>query len=104
MPAAAFAVRGRARAVASWLNLVERLVVGADDQGVRRGTHGSVQQLEGRSATGRAVRGPCWAAPTVTRRNAGGLRHVLPSDDIAPSQPAAEVSPLVSEGPVGVLR
>jgi hypothetical protein len=32
MPAAAFAVRGRARAVWSWLNLVERLGFGADDQ------------------------------------------------------------------------
>ena len=31
MPAA-FAVSGRARAVASWLNLVERLVVGADEE------------------------------------------------------------------------
>jgi hypothetical protein len=32
MPTAAFAVSGHARAVSSWLNLVERLVVEADDQ------------------------------------------------------------------------
>jgi hypothetical protein len=32
MPAAAVAVSDHARAVSSWLNLVERLVVGADDQ------------------------------------------------------------------------
>jgi hypothetical protein len=31
MPAAAFAVSGRAHAVRSWLTLVERLVCGADD-------------------------------------------------------------------------
>ena len=31
MPTAAVAVNGHARAVSSWLNPVERLVVGADD-------------------------------------------------------------------------
>jgi hypothetical protein len=47
MPAAAVAVSGRARVVSSWLNLVERLVFGAGDHWLRRGTHRSVQELEG---------------------------------------------------------
>jgi hypothetical protein len=32
MPGAAVAVSGRAHAVSSWLNLMERLVFGTDDQ------------------------------------------------------------------------
>jgi len=67
MPAAAFAVSGHARAVSLWLNLVERLVVGADDQlaaawhpSRRPGAGGVGPRL------GRAVWGPSWAAPTVT--------------------------------------
>jgi hypothetical protein len=65
MPAA-FAVSGRARAVLSWLNLVERLVSEPTTKWLRRGTHRSVQELEGRSATGSSGAGPSSAAPTVT--------------------------------------
>ena len=58
MSAAAVAVSGRARVVSSWPNLVERLVVGADEEiGGGVAPIAASQQLEGRSATGRAVRG-----------------------------------------------
>jgi hypothetical protein len=104
MSAPTFAVSGHARAVASWLNLVERLVVGADDQ-LAAAWHSSQRPAAGGSMRDwESCAGPSSATPTVTRRNAGGLRHVLPSEDIGPSQPAAEVSALVSEGAVGALR
>jgi hypothetical protein len=76
MPAAAVAVSGHGRAVSSWLNLVERLGVGADDQ-LAAAWHPSQ-----RPAAGGSIRdwesgaGPFSAAPTVPRRNAGGFRHV----------------------------
>jgi hypothetical protein len=67
MPAAAVAVSGRAGAVSSRPNLVERLVAGADDQTAAAwhpspcpGAGGGEPRL------GRAVLGPSWAAPTVT--------------------------------------
>jgi hypothetical protein len=59
MPAAV-AVSGRARVVSAWLNLVERLGCGTDDQLAAAWPHRSVQELEGRSATGPAVRGRRW--------------------------------------------
>jgi len=101
----AVAVSGHGRAVSSWPNLVVRLGVGADDQ-LAAAWHPIAVSRSWRvdRRLGRAVRGPSSAAPTVTRRNAGGLRHVLPSEDIGPSQSAAEVSALGSEGAVGALR
>jgi hypothetical protein len=76
MPAAA-AVSGHARAVSSWLSLVERLGVGADANWPQPGTHPSVQKLK------RWIRdwvelcgGPSSAAPPVPRRNAAGLLRV----------------------------
>jgi hypothetical protein len=76
MPATAVAVSGRARAVSAWLNLVARLVVGADDQLT------DAWQPSQRPSAGGAIRhwssgaGPSSAAPTVPRRNADGLPHV----------------------------
>ena len=74
MPAAAFAVSGRARAMSSRLNLVERLAVEADDQ-MATAWHPSQPPRTGGSIRerGRGYRGPSWAAPTATRRDAGGL-------------------------------
>jgi hypothetical protein len=51
MPAAAVAVSGRARTASLWLNLVERLGSEPTTKWLRRGTHRSVQELDGRSAT-----------------------------------------------------
>ena len=81
MPAA-FAVCGHAHAVSSWLNLVERLVVGADDQ-LAAAWHPSQRPAAGGSIRDwESCAGPSWAAPIVTRRTAGGFRHVFPSEDI----------------------
>jgi hypothetical protein len=66
MPAAAVAVSGGARAVWSWLNLVERLGFGADDQ------LAAAWQPSQRPGAGGSIRGwvQLWgavlAAPTVT--------------------------------------
>jgi hypothetical protein len=58
MPAAAVAVSGRARALSSWLNLVERLVVGADEAiGCGAAPIAASRELEGRLATGSTVQG-----------------------------------------------
>jgi hypothetical protein len=83
MPAAAVAVSGRARVVSSWPNLVERLVVGADDEiGCGVAPIAASQELEGRSATGRAVQGPSSAAPTVTAEMPVAFCTYFPSADI----------------------
>ena len=81
MPAVAFAVSGRGRAVSPWLNLVERLVGGWSLEPATnwpwRGIHRRVQPLAGSVREwGRAVRGPSLAPPTVTRQNAGGLLRI----------------------------
>jgi hypothetical protein len=89
MPAAAVAVNGHARAVSSWLNLVERLGFGADDQLAAAGSSGAGAVL------GRADRDP-------PKRRWPPARS--PSEDIGQCQPAAEVSALGSEGAVGALR
>jgi hypothetical protein len=104
MPAAAFAVSGRARVVSSWLNLGERLGVGADDQPAAA-WHPSQCPAVGGSIRGwGSGAGPSWAAPSVIRRNAGGLRHVFHSRGYWAKPPAAEVSALVSEGALRRLR
>jgi hypothetical protein len=67
MPAAAVAVSGRARTASSWLNLVERLGCGAEDQlaaAWRPSQCPRSWRVDPR--LGRAVRGPSSAAPTVT--------------------------------------
>ena len=82
MPAAAVAVSGPARVVSSWLNLVEQLVRSRRPKRLRRRTHRSVQELEGRSATGSSCAGAVLGRANRDRRNADGLLHVLPSEDI----------------------
>jgi hypothetical protein len=76
MPAAV-AVSGRARAVSSWPNLVERLVVGADEEiGCGVAPIAASQELEGRSATGSSGAGAVLGRANRDRRNAGGRPHV----------------------------
>jgi hypothetical protein len=89
MPAAAVAVSGRARVVSSWLNLVERLVSEPTTKRLRRGTHRSVQELESRSATGSSCAGAVLGRANRDRRNAGGLLHVFPSEDIGQRHPGS---------------
>jgi hypothetical protein len=90
MSAAAVAVSGRAGVVSSWLNLVERLGVGADEEiGCGVAPIAASQELEGRSATGPAVQGPSSAAPTLTRRNADGPRHVFPQQRTLATPPCS---------------
>ncbi len=77
MPAAVVAVSGRARALSSRLNLVEWLVVGADEEiggGVAPIATSKRWKVEPRP--GRAVQGAASAARLVPRRNAAGLLGV----------------------------
>ncbi len=100
MPAAAVAVSGHARGVSSRLNPVERLVVGADDQ-VAAAWHPSWRS---RSTTGSRCVGAVHGCANRDPPKRRWPPARFPSDDIGPSQPAAEVSALVSEGAVGALR
>ena len=77
MPAAAFAACGRARALSLRLNLVEWLVVGADEEigcGVAPLAASKSWKVEPRP--GRAVQGAASAPRLVPRRNAAGLLRV----------------------------
>jgi hypothetical protein len=76
MPAAV-AVRGRARAGSSWLNLVERLGFGADDQ-LAAAWHPSQRPGAGWSIRDRVeLCGAVLGRAHRDRRNTGGLSRVL---------------------------
>ena len=77
MPAAAFAACGRARALSSRVNLVEWLVVGADEE-IGCGVAPSQHPRAGRSSRDRVERsrGAASAPRLVPRRNAAGLLRV----------------------------